>query len=252
MPENSRRFSRRQRWALYTAAVVIVAGLTIAVLLLMQNIFARQREAEQVAFQVVDLDEQTVDPAIWGRNFPWQYESYLRTADIARTEHGGSDAFPKLEEYPQWQIIFAGHAFAVDYREDRGHAHMLRDADQTGRHAFPQPGACLHCHSSPLQAYRKVGAEAGVPDNPESDFDWDQVMRGFEIVCGMSYGEARELIEHPVSCIDCHDPESIRLRVTRPALHSRHPRPGRERRSRPAPAEHRPLAGRGSRRTVRP
>lgn len=70
MPENSRRFSRRQRWALYTAAVVIVAGLTIAVLLLMQNIFARQREAEQVAFQVVDLDEQTVDPAIWGRNFP--------------------------------------------------------------------------------------------------------------------------------------------------------------------------------------
>jgi nitrite reductase (cytochrome c-552) len=34
----------------------------------------------------------------------------------------------------------------------------------------------------------------------------------------MPYQEAARLVKHPVSCIDCHDPESMRLRVTRPAF----------------------------------
>ena len=29
---------------------------------------------------------------------------------------------------------------------------------------------------------------------------------------------ARELVEHPVTCIDCHDPKSMALRVTRPLM----------------------------------
>ena len=43
-------------------------------------------------------------------------------------------------------------------------------------------------------------------------------MKGFEIVCAMTYDEATQLVEHPVSCIDCHDPQSMRLRVTRPGF----------------------------------
>ena len=34
----------------------------------------------------------------------------------------------------------------------------------------------------------------------------------------MTYDEATQLVEHPVSCIDCHDPQSMRLRVTRPGF----------------------------------
>jgi nitrite reductase (cytochrome c-552) len=34
----------------------------------------------------------------------------------------------------------------------------------------------------------------------------------------MPLKEARGLVEHPVSCIDCHDPESMQLRVTRPGF----------------------------------
>jgi len=32
----------------------------------------------------------------------------------------------------------------------------------------------------------------------------------------MPYFEARKLVRHPVSCIDCHDPANMQLRVTRP------------------------------------
>jgi nitrite reductase (cytochrome c-552) len=34
----------------------------------------------------------------------------------------------------------------------------------------------------------------------------------------MPYAEARELVEHPVSCIDCHDSETMALRITRPGF----------------------------------
>ena len=34
----------------------------------------------------------------------------------------------------------------------------------------------------------------------------------------MPYFEARQLVRHPVSCIDCHNPDNMQLRVTRPGF----------------------------------
>jgi nitrite reductase (cytochrome c-552) len=34
----------------------------------------------------------------------------------------------------------------------------------------------------------------------------------------MTYPEVRQLVKHPVACIDCHDPKTMQLRVTRPAF----------------------------------
>ena len=34
----------------------------------------------------------------------------------------------------------------------------------------------------------------------------------------MPYFEARKLVSHPVACIDCHDPSTMQLRVTRPGF----------------------------------
>jgi nitrite reductase (cytochrome c-552) len=34
----------------------------------------------------------------------------------------------------------------------------------------------------------------------------------------MPYFDARKLVQHPVACIDCHDPSTMQLRVTRPAF----------------------------------
>ena len=34
----------------------------------------------------------------------------------------------------------------------------------------------------------------------------------------MPYQEARKLVTHPVACIDCHDPRTMQLRVTRPGF----------------------------------
>jgi nitrite reductase (cytochrome c-552) len=44
------------------------------------------------------------------------------------------------------------------------------------------------------------------------------VMKGFELVSAMTFAEARRLVSHPVACVDCHDPETMRIRVTRPGF----------------------------------
>ncbi|HSL84813.1 MAG TPA: ammonia-forming cytochrome c nitrite reductase subunit c552, partial [Thermoanaerobaculia bacterium] len=67
-----------------------------------------------------------------------------------------------------------------------------------------QPGTCLHCHASVYTVYRDAG-------------DGD-LIRGFERVNRMPYAEAAALAEHPIACIDCHHPETLALRVTRPGF----------------------------------
>jgi nitrite reductase (cytochrome c-552) len=71
-------------------------------------------------------------------------------------------------------------------------------------------------------AYRQAGLTEGAPgaisDPLLSDTGKAQLMKGFEKVCAEPYSEATKRVEHPVSCIDCHDPASIGLRVTRPGF----------------------------------
>jgi nitrite reductase (cytochrome c-552) len=211
------------RKLLYVVIVIAIALGTVVVLLLMQNIFTRKREAEQVVFKLVDLDENTIDPAQWGKNFPRQYDGYIRTVDTgpgSRTRHGGSEAFQRVEEFPRWKAIFEGYPFSVDYREERGHAYMLTDQTETERvKLFKQYGNCMHCHASIIPAYRKLGAAAGVAgDSDPHSFNWPQVMKGFELMNPMPYWDARKLVDHPVTCLDCHDPQMMHLRVTRPGF----------------------------------
>jgi nitrite reductase (cytochrome c-552) len=203
------------------AAVGLLAALAgggAAALLV--NIFEHKEEAKNPFFRVVDLDDETEDPAIWGKNFPLQYDSYRRTVDQQRTRFGGSEAVPRtptaadprsivaqsrLEEDPRLKTMWAGYAFAVDFREERGHAYMLDDQTFTERqHAAKQPGTCAHCHGSVYVPYKKLG---------EGD-----LIKGFERMNHMPYAEARKLLSHPVACIDCHDPASMQLRVTRPGF----------------------------------
>ncbi|MER3415269.1 MAG: ammonia-forming cytochrome c nitrite reductase subunit c552 [Gemmataceae bacterium] len=202
------------RTVIYAALIIVTAGLTVAMLLLWQNIAERKEEARQLHFRLVELTEDIVDPAEWGKNFPRQYDGYRRT--VEDTRHGGSEAPPsRLEKDPLLKLIYAGHPFAVDFREARGHAYMLRDQDVSERtKRFPQPGSCLHCHSTPLQAYRQHGRQAGIGD----DRPWEQLIKGFEILSTMPYERARAFVSHPVACVDCHEPRTAQLRVTRPAF----------------------------------
>jgi nitrite reductase (cytochrome c-552) len=208
------RRNRRLTWML-GGAVAVLALMTFGIAALLTNIFERRQEARNPYVRFVDVGEDDTDPALWGRNWPRQFESFMRTVDYERTRYGGSDAIPvqKLDAYPWLRTMWAGHAFTLDYRESRGHAYALHDQDHTERVAQrPQPGACLHCHASIMPAYRAMGN--------------GDVMEGFRLVSRMPWNEARRLVDtqgqplvnHPVSCVDCHNPQTMELRITRPGL----------------------------------
>lgn len=200
--------------------VVVAAAAAAASAALLVNIFERKAESRNPFFRVVELDERTDDPAVWGKNFPIQYDTYLRTTDMVRTRYGGSEAMPrtpteadprsivarsKVETDPRLKTMWAGYAFSVDYRQKRGHAYMLDDQIHTRRVTeFQQPGTCLHCHASIVNTYKDAG---------DGDM-WE----GFAKVNQMPYLEAVKLVEHPIACIDCHDPKTMQLRVTRPGF----------------------------------
>jgi len=209
------------------AAAFAVAGFLIA--LLLTNIFQRKQEAKNPYVRLVEVTEETTDPAPWGMNWAREYDGYLRTNEVTRTKYGGSEALPdeKIERDPWLKRMFAGYAFAIDYRYRRGHAFMLFDQEKTRRVTErPQPGSCLHCHSSVIPTYRRLGQ--------------GDVFRGFEALGKMSYSDAHaEVVKtgssnpiaggpnpqvqhkegaHPVGCVDCHNPLNMELRVTRPGF----------------------------------
>ncbi|WP_141327790.1 ammonia-forming cytochrome c nitrite reductase subunit c552 [Myxococcus sp. AB025B] len=216
-PGKPRRFSGvRLVVAVAVAAALASAGVTA----LLVNIMERKQEARNPFYRVVELDDTITDPAVWGKNFPLQYDSYKRTVDQQRTRYGGSEAVARtptkadprsvvaqsrLEEDPRLVTMWSGYAFATDFREERGHAHMLEDQVFTERqHVTAQPGTCIHCHGSVYVPYKKLG-------------DGD-LIKGFEKMNQLPFAEARKLVDHPVSCIDCHDPTTMQLRVTRPGF----------------------------------
>src|ERR1044071_6594899 len=208
---------RRRLFFMLVGAAVLV---TIVAVALLMNIFERKQEARNPFYRVVELTDNIDDPAVWGKNFPLQYDDYLRTVDQVRTKYGGSEALPrtptkadprsvvaqeKIEEDPRLKIMWAGYAFAKDFREERGHAYMLDDQTYTERQqVVKQPGTCMHCHASVYLPYKKLGG--------------GDLMAGFEKMNQMPYFEARKLVSHPVACIDCHAPDTMQLRVTRPGF----------------------------------
>lgn len=218
--DSNENLSRRKKRTIILTAVIattLVAALGMALLV---NIVERKQEGKNPFFRVVDLTDETEDAETWGKNFPAQYDGYKRTVDQVRTRYGGSEAVPRtptsadprsvvsqsrLEEDPRLKTIGAGYAFSKDFREERGHAFMLTDQIFTERqHAAQQPGTCLHCHASVYVPYKKAG-------------DGD-IMKGFEALNKLPYAEARKHVNHPVTCIDCHEADTMQLRITRPGF----------------------------------
>ncbi len=231
---------------------------TFVVAWVLIEMFGRKHEARTPFVRQVEVNETSTDPAPWGLNWPHHYDGYLATAGDKFFGGSSALTQSKLDTYPWLKRLYAGYAFSIDYREARGHAYMLYDQSVTERVTKkPQAGACIHCHGSTSVMYRKVGLEAmGQPADDAAlagSFNMPAVIRGFKEVSKKPYHEVLALLSaapdgtpssgtpesgvtdenfdppvpadhqglggaHPVSCIDCHDPATMAIRVTRPGF----------------------------------
>ena len=94
-------------------------------LALLTNIFEKKQEAKLPFARVVEITDDTDDPAVWGQNFPYQYDTFIKTVDHERTTFGGSETIPqdptaddprtavapsKLEHIPQHKRMWNGRS----------------------------------------------------------------------------------------------------------------------------------------------
>ncbi|WKR22946.1 ammonia-forming cytochrome c nitrite reductase subunit c552 [Actinomyces israelii] len=217
-----KRAGRRKRWTgprrrwVPVAVLVVVAVGSAALTWLLTTIVEHKQEAKWPFAQVVQLTDTTYDPAVWGENFPIQYEQYKKTiedtdGDFVKVTPTAEDpreyhTLSRIDMETRAKRMWRGYAFAVDYTEPRGHEWALEDQKNTKRTKppFKQPGTCLNCHASMPEVYDELG-------------NGDR-KAGFDAMNAMSYGEAVEHASSSIACIDCHDPKTMELTITRPAF----------------------------------
>lgn len=186
--------------ALVIAAFILGAFVAFGIAALLLNIRQRKYEAAQFPLRVLDISADELDPEVWGRNFPSQYDAFKMTADSTfETPYGGSVPYSKLDKVPAMKRIWAGYAFAIDHNEERGHHYALIDQKRTRRVTErKQPGACANCHAAEAPLLIK-------------SMGWEEFNR-------TPYDELKDRLSLGTSCADCHDPKTMSLRISRPAF----------------------------------
>lgn len=142
----------------------------------------------------------------WGLNYPREYNTWKMTRNMDfKSKHLGNMAEDILEKRPEMVVLWAGYAFSRDYSAPRGHMYAVEDVRNTLRTGCPengegdmQPGTCWACKS---------------PDVPRLMHE-----KGIENFYKAKWSDFGAEVMNPIGCADCHDPVTMNLTITRPAL----------------------------------
>ena len=193
---------KKKNWLI----VGILAVVTFLLGMLANSIMGRKAEAQIISRANTDIKDFEGRNEIWGEYYQREYQSWLQTADTTfRAKYMSSDNDDLLAERPEMVILWAGYAFSKDYTAPRGHmyaiadvTHTLRTGSPTDSTHSPQPGTCWTCKSPDVpRMMNKIGIENYYKGH------WDDL--GSEIV-------------NPIGCANCHDPKTMNLTITQPAL----------------------------------
>ena len=153
---------------------------------------------------------------LFKNDFPREYQTWTETAKTDfESEFNGNIAVDALEKRPEMVILWAGYAFSKDYSTPRGHMHAIEDITASLRTGSPmsptegpQPSTCWTCKS---------------PDVPRM-----MEALGVDSFYNNKWGAMGAEIVNPIGCSDCHDPETMNLHISRPALIEAFQRQGKD------------------------
>ncbi|MCX5883144.1 MAG: ammonia-forming cytochrome c nitrite reductase subunit c552 [Deltaproteobacteria bacterium] len=157
--------------------------------------------------QTVVIPDGEIDPSIWGKAYPEEYELWKKTADpiSKRTSKyktgmdGGLITVDKLSEFPYMALLFNGWGFGAEYNEPRGHANMIRDQLEIDSSRLKAGGVCLTCKTPYAPKLQK---ELGL----------DYYKKPFKEILDKIPEKDRTL---GVACIDCHSNKDMTLKISR-------------------------------------
>lgn len=186
-------------WAGIIIVILVVSSIVVLGLLGISIMERRWESARPIMF-IKPISKWEPDNKVWGENYPREYESYAKTANsTTKTKYGGSFPRDYLEDDPRQVILFAGYGFSKEYLQARGHYNALEDVTTTKRLEYPyNAGSCMTCKSSDVP---RLMDEMGVKEFYAANFH-----------------DLKKEVKNSIGCQDCHDPETMRLQITRPAL----------------------------------
>ncbi|MDT8423355.1 MAG: ammonia-forming cytochrome c nitrite reductase [Desulfuromonadales bacterium] len=179
--------------------IVTIVSIVVIVPMLLLLVSIKENKAEQQAINAVpDIKKLEPRSSEWGKYFPRQYDSYMKTRK-------SDEIKDVLKSSPALVVMWAGYGFAKDYNAPRGHYYALEDninSLRTGApvddKSGPMPTACWTCKSPDVPRV--------MDKNGELDYFTGKWARlGGEIV-------------NTIGCADCHDNKTMKLTATRPYL----------------------------------
>jgi nitrite reductase (cytochrome c-552) len=191
----------------------LIFGVTVVIVFLIglfgASIIERRTESFLKLQPVKPIADWEPRNEVWGENYPREYETYLQTRDTTfRSKYMGSANIDVLQRDPYLVILWAGYAFSRDYNQSRGHYYAIKDIRQTLRTGVPQPATCWTCKSTDVP---RLMNEMGVADFYKK-----------------GWSELGDQVVNAIGCQDCHDPKTMDLRITRPALIEAFKRQGKD------------------------
>lgn len=199
-------------WAVFAVAMVAVFVLGILAASITEH---RAEITTLYSNKVIDITGINAKSEEWGMNYPREYNTWTKTKNMDFTsKHLGNTPEDVLESRPEMVVLWAGYAFARDYSAPRGHMHAIDDVTNTLRTGTPndstkdmQPSTCWSCKS---------------PDVPRLMQE-----KGIAEFYKAAWSESGSEIVNPIGCADCHDPKTMQLSISRPALIEAFERQGR-------------------------
>jgi len=204
--------------------VLLVAAVVVMTYFLATSINERKQEAQQPILVSQIIGQFESDNAKWGADYPREYDAYKKMdIDDTRTKYGGGFPRDYLDDDPRQVILFAGYGFSKDFLQARGHSYAVEDINKSKRVKHPTadnpdvyyPGTCWTCKSPDVpRMMGKFGKEA----NPDEEDPVKLINLGAKQFYGTNWHVLKKDMKHPIGCLDCHDPKTMKLRITRPAL----------------------------------
>lgn len=197
--------SKRKPWINWT--LFLLTALVVFLVAILGSLIIERKTQAQFAYKPsVIIDEFEPRNDVWGENYPRQYQSYIQTADTTfRSKYHGNAVIDMLSEYPRLVVLWAGYGFSKDYNQGRGHYYAIDDVYNTLRTGAPfdptdgpMPATCWTCKSPDVP---RLMNEIGVK----------------EFYSG-KWASKGEEIHNAIGCADCHNPETMSLQISRPAL----------------------------------
>jgi len=170
---------------------LLMITIPVLVLVLAAGIFFFNRNNELVLEGPQgEIAANETSSSEWAKFYPAHWDSYQ--ANYANTEKPSH-----FDTKPYLTAIYAGFGFSKEYNEPRAHVYTIEDILAIDPARKKAGASCFTCKSTQVpEMMQKYGEKYYL----------------------MSFDEIKGQITEPIGCLDCHDPKTMELRLTRPAL----------------------------------